>query len=274
MVLNGLEMASGSIRINRAELQTARARRDRVRPAEDAEERFGFLLRALRFGAPPHGGIAPGIDRIAMQLGDTDNLREVVAFPKTRRRRRPADRRARAAAARSSSPSSGCGRAPAWRLAAGRRGRTAPSRLRACASTPTTPPRRPSRDEAWEAMQPFLREHFGNASEPHWAGREARARARCGARAAPPRRSASSSADVVFTGGASEADNIAILGRAARGAGRIVTTPLEHPAVSGAVEALERAGCEVVTLPGRRRRARARRARSTRPSAPATSSAA
>ena len=55
--------------------------------------------------------------------------------------------------------------------------------------------------------------------------------------------------DVVFTGGASEADNIAIFGRATRGAGRIVTTPLEHPAVSGAVEALERHGCEVVTLP-------------------------
>jgi len=81
MVLNGLEMASGSIRINRAELQTRVLDVIGVSPAE-AEERFGFLLRALRFGAPPHGGIAPGIDRIAMQLGDTDNLREVVAFPK------------------------------------------------------------------------------------------------------------------------------------------------------------------------------------------------
>ena len=81
LVLNGQEMASGSIRINRADLQ------QRVLdvvgfPAEDAEERFGFLLRALRYGAPPHGGIAPGIDRIAMQLGGTDNLREVVPFPK------------------------------------------------------------------------------------------------------------------------------------------------------------------------------------------------
>jgi aspartyl-tRNA synthetase len=81
LVLNGLEMASGSIRINRAELQTRVLDVIGVSPAE-AEERFGFLLRALRFGAPPHGGIAPGIDRIAMQLGDTDNLREVVAFPK------------------------------------------------------------------------------------------------------------------------------------------------------------------------------------------------
>jgi aspartyl-tRNA synthetase len=81
MVLNGLEMASGSIRINRADLQTRVLDVIGIDPAE-AEERFGFLLRALRFGAPPHGGIAPGIDRIAMQLGDTDNLREVVTFPK------------------------------------------------------------------------------------------------------------------------------------------------------------------------------------------------
>ena len=68
MVLNGLEMASGSIRINRADLQTRVLDVIGIAPAE-AEERFGFLLRALRFGAPPHGGIAPGIDRIAMQLG-------------------------------------------------------------------------------------------------------------------------------------------------------------------------------------------------------------
>ena len=81
LVLNGQEMASGSIRINRAELQTRVLSVIGIAP-EDAEERFGFLLRGLRFGAPPHGGIAPGIDRIAMQLGGTDNLREVVPFPK------------------------------------------------------------------------------------------------------------------------------------------------------------------------------------------------
>jgi cysteine desulfurase len=105
----------------------------------------------------------------------------------------------------------------------------------------------PVSDEAWEAMQPFLREHFGNASEPHWAGREAR-RGLDRARAAAAGALGVAAADVVFTGGASEADNIAILGRATRGPGRIVTTPLEHPAVSGAVEALERHGCEVVTV--------------------------
>jgi cysteine desulfurase len=105
----------------------------------------------------------------------------------------------------------------------------------------------PVSDEAWEAMQPFLREHFGNASEPHWAGREAR-RGLDEARAQAAEAVGVASADVIFTGGASEADNIAILGRATRDAGRIVTTPLEHPAVSGAVEALERHGCEVVTL--------------------------
>jgi cysteine desulfurase len=103
-------------------------------------------------------------------------------------------------------------------------------------------------DEAWEAMQPYLREHFGNASEPHWAGREAR-RGLDEARAAAAGALGVASADVVFTGGASESDNIAIFGRATRGPGRIVTTPLEHPAVSGAVEALERQGCEVVTVP-------------------------
>ena len=81
LVLNGQEMASGSIRINRADLQTRVLDVIGIAP-EDAEERFGFLLRGLRFGAPPHGGIAPGIDRMAMQLGGTENLREVVPFPK------------------------------------------------------------------------------------------------------------------------------------------------------------------------------------------------
>jgi len=50
---------------------------------EEAQERFGALLDALDYGAPPHGGIAPGVDRLCMTLGGTDNIREVQAFPKT-----------------------------------------------------------------------------------------------------------------------------------------------------------------------------------------------
>jgi len=105
----------------------------------------------------------------------------------------------------------------------------------------------PLSDEAWEAMQPFLREHFGNASEPHWAGREAR-RGLEAARSQAAEAMGVARGEVIFTGGATESDNIAIFGRATRGHGRIVTTPLEHPAVSGALDALERQGCEVVTL--------------------------
>jgi aspartyl-tRNA synthetase len=82
ITLNGWELASGSIRIHDPEMQ-ARVFRALGISDEEAEEKFGFLLNAFRFGPPPHGGIAPGIDRIvALAAGET-NIREVIAFPKT-----------------------------------------------------------------------------------------------------------------------------------------------------------------------------------------------